>query len=216
MARDVSRAATREEMMQFPSLHLIMRFRKGIENIDRRVFDMTEEHLDQAFLPDAGVGRWPARVLLGHLADAEVVFAHRMRRAVGEESPVVSLWDEDAFVDANIYDAGPKSYAESAEVDNARVMRAIGGHMAVIHTLRQWTAQWLMSLPESAWTRTIMHPTNGAMTLKTILAYDTWHLEHHASFLTKKLDRLGIPMPVEEDASTGSGGCGGGGCGCKS
>ncbi|MFO0832023.1 MAG: DinB family protein [Phycisphaerales bacterium] len=212
MLKHVNEPATREEMMRFPSLHLVMRYRKGIEHIDRRVFELSERQIDQAFLPDAGVGRWPVRVLLGHLADAELVFVHRMRRAVGEESPVVEVWDEDAFVDANVYDAAPKEYADSAEADQARVMRALGGPMATIHTLRQWCSQWLLALPEGAWERRIMHPSNGPMTVKTILAYDTWHLEHHASFLTKKLDKMGIPEPAEEE-----GGCcggGGGGCGC--
>lgn len=214
MVRNVNEPATREQLMQIPTLHLTMRFRKGIEHIDRRVFDLSERQIDQAFLPDANVGRWPIRVLLGHLADAELVFVHRMRRAVGEENPVVALWDEDSFVDANIYDAGPKEYADNPEADQARVMRAIGGYMATIHTLRQWSSQWLLSLPESAWERKIMHPSIGPMTIKTILAYDTWHLEHHAAFLTKKLDRMGIPHAVEESGGCCGGG-GSGGCGCS-
>ena len=39
------------------------------------------------------VGRWPIRVLLGHLADAELVFVHRMRRAVGEAARFVGFSD---------------------------------------------------------------------------------------------------------------------------
>ena len=124
---------------------------------------------------------------------------------------MVALWDEDAFVDANMYDAAPKEYAADEETDHARVMRALGGSLATIHTLRQWGAQWLLGLPESAWSRAIMHPSIGPMTVKTLLVYDTWHLEHHAAFLTKKLDRMGIPHPVED---TVEGECGSG-CGCK-
>lgn len=215
MVKHVTEPAAREQMLTFPALHLVMRYRKGIEAIDRRVFDLSERQIDQAFLPDAGVGRWPVRVLLGHLADAELVFVHRMRRAVGEENPVVSLWDEDAFVDANMYDNGAKEYADNPEADQARVMRALGGYMATIHTLRQWCSQWLLALSEAAWEKKIMHPSNGAMTVKTLLAYDTWHLEHHAAFLTKKLDKMGIPYPAEEEGGCCGGGGGGGGCGCS-
>ncbi|MBL8991298.1 MAG: hypothetical protein JNJ48_06935, partial [Phycisphaerae bacterium] len=78
---------------------LIARYRIGLENFDPRAVRLSDEQLDTAFLPDAGVGRWPCRVLLGHLADAELAFVHRMRRIVGEDGPVFSLWDENTFID---------------------------------------------------------------------------------------------------------------------
>jgi hypothetical protein len=187
---------------------LTMRYRRGIEAVNRRVFELTEEQIDAAFLPEAGVGAWPARVLIGHVADAEVVFVERMRRAVGEDNPVVSVWDENSFVDSGIYGNAPKAYSEEPEGDHHRVMTAVGGPLAVIHTLRQWTGQWLLSLPEAAWSRKIMHPERGEMTLKNILEYATWHLEHHAAFLTRKVDKILGPAPAEEAGACGSG------CGC--
>jgi hypothetical protein len=196
-----------EQLEKLPTAHLVMRYRRGIEAFDRRVFQLTEEQIDQAFLPDANVGRWPVRVLIGHVADAEVAAVHRMRRIVGEESPTVSLWDEDAFVDANLYQNAPKQYAPTPEADHARVMHALGGSMAVIHTLRQWTGNWLMSLDESAWGRAMMHPQRGPVTLRQYLAMNVWHLEHHAAFLKKKLDRMGIVAEPEEECSSGSCGC---------
>jgi len=193
---------------------LTMRYRRGIEVIDRRVFEMSEEQIDSAFLPDTNtatnVGQWPARVLVGHVADAEVVFVERMRRCVGEDNPVVSVWDENAFVDSMIYGHGHKQYSQDPQGDHARVMAAVGGPLAVIHTLRQWTGQWLLSLPESAWTRQIMHPERGPMTLKDILVYATYHLEHHAVYLTRKVNKVLGPAPAEEAEA---GGCGSG-CGC--
>lgn len=168
---------------------LVARYRLGVENFDRRVFDLSEAQLDTAFLPDAGVGRWPVRVLLGHLADAEIVFAHRMRRAVGEESPIVALWDEDAFVDSGIYSAQP-----------------IAGFIATVHTLRRWMAEWLAGLDEAQMGRKLLHPENGEMTVMQVLVYATWHLEHHAEFLRRKVEKMLGP------AAKG-GGCGAGrGC----
>ena len=69
-----------EFFMSLPIKELIARYRKGVENYDRRVFWLNASDIDTAFLPDAGVGRWPIRVLLGHLADAEMLFVHRMRK----------------------------------------------------------------------------------------------------------------------------------------
>ncbi|MBX3410194.1 MAG: DinB family protein [Phycisphaeraceae bacterium] len=201
-----------DELKALPTLQLIARYRRGIENFDRRVFELTEEQIDMAFLPDAGVGRWPVRVLIGHCADADLASVHRMRRAVAEDQPLLSNWDEDAFVDANLYGNRHEGYAADAEADHARVMHALGGHMAVIHTLRQWTGAWLTTLEESQLDRVAMHPEKGEQSVRTMLAMYTWHLEHHAAFLRRKLDRmLGPPVEPEKVAAVGCGG----GCACK-
>jgi len=192
-----------------PTIGLVTRYRRGIESLDRRVFELTEQQIDMAFLPDAGVGQWPVRVLLGHLADADLAQVHRMRRAVAEENPVLSVWDENAFTDAGLYGNGEKTYVPDAEADHARVMNALGGFMAIIHTLRQWSGQWLLSLTEAQWSRQVLHPERGPLTLRRMVAMMTWHLEHHAAFLTKKLDRVLGPAPAAGEEGCGSG------CGCK-
>jgi uncharacterized damage-inducible protein DinB len=201
--------ATPEAFEALEPTDLCRRYRVGIENIDRRVLKLSERQLDTAFLPEAGVGRWPVRVLLGHLADAELVYVHRMRRAIGEENPVVAVFDENAFIDSNLYGHVHEGYAEDEESDHARVMNAVGGHLAVIHTLRQWHGAWLFGRSGADWSRRIMHPENGPMTLKRLLAYDTWHLEHHAGFLRKKLDQL---VGGEADGAPAAGHAG---CGCS-
>jgi len=199
-------AATPADFEVMDPVALVMRYRRGIEHVDQRVFELTKEQVDMAFLPDAGVGQWPVRVLIGHLADAELVFSHRLRRAVGEDRPVLSVFDENSFIDSGIYGNGAKKYAEEPEGDHARVMAALGGPLAVVHTLRQWTGQWLLSLTDVQWSRTVLHPEKGEQTIKRILAYTTWHMEHHAKFLNKKLDKMLGPAPVET-------GCGPS-CGC--
>lgn len=201
---------TVEDFEALDNVSLTMRYRRGIEFIDRRVFELTEEQIDTAFLPDAGVGTWPVRVLIGHLADAELVFAHRLRRAIGEDKPLVSYLDDNAFIDSGIYGNRPKKYAQEPEADHARVMAALGGPLAVVHTLRQWTGQWLLTLTDDQWKRSVLHPEKGEQTIKRILTYSTWHLEHHARFLTQKLDKMLGPAPVEEEGGC----CGGHGCGC--
>ncbi len=205
-----------EEFLAMSERDLIARYRRGVENYDRRVFWLNESQMDTAFLPEAGVGRWPVRVLLGHLADAEIVFVQRMRRVVGEESPIFQVWDENSFIDTNIYGISGPGHAPSKEADEARVASALGGFVAVVHTLRQWTGLWLESLPESAFARHGLHPQRGEQTLRTILAYDTWHVEHHARFLRLKLDKLigedEVRRRLEEEGKA-LGGCGSG-CGC--
>lgn len=163
--------------MPSSSAELIAKYRLGVENFDRRVFELGDEQLDRAFLPDAGVGRWPVRVLLGHIADAEVAYTHRLRRAVAEDNPVVNPWDENAFIDSGLY-AGA----------------SVAGFVATIHTLRRWTAEWLATLTENQMQRKMLHTERGAITVHQVLVYATWHLEHHAEFLRKKLDKMLGPV----------------------
>lgn len=171
---------------------LLSRYTIGIERFDRRVVTLNDEQLDMAFLPDANVGRWPVRVLLGHLADAELAFVFRMRLVVAEDHPVLTPWDENAFIDNGLYTA--KIRRESAGLGPAAermpVTQSIGGPMATIHTLRKWHAEFLRTLTDAQWERKGLHPQRGEQTVKTILGYDTWHLEHHAAFLNAKVEKF--------------------------
>lgn len=186
--------ASRQQLAALPTQALLARFRKGVENLDRRMFWLKDAQLDTAFLPAAGVGRWPVRVLLGHLADAELAEAHRMRRTIAEDNPVLSVWDENAFIDAGLYTAGaPTPHGPAGTV---------AGYVAVIHTLRQFNAQWLANLTEDQLNRRAMHPEKGELSVRDMIAFSTWHLEHHARFLRAKLDKMLGPEVRTKPAAT--------------
>lgn len=186
---------------------LVARYRKGVENFDKRLFALDAEQLDMAFLPEPNVGRWPVRVLLGHLADADLAQSHRMRRAVGEDHPVLSLWDENSFIDNDVYGLRSQPADGSTEARNQRSRMAVAGCVALIHTLRQWTGQWLATLNEKQWARRALHPQRGPVSVRTMAALMTWHLEHHARYLKAKLELLAPAGAASEE------GCGPG-CGC--
>ena len=166
----------REEVGALSMVELIARYRLGVENFDRRVFELTDAQLDTPFRPESGVGLWPARVLLGHLADAEVPSVYRMRRVVAEERPVLEAWDEQAFIDAGMY-GGVEGGAKSP----------IGGFIATIHTLRQWSGEWLVTLADAAWSRSGLHTQAGEQSLRDLVDKAVWHLEHHAWYLNQKV-----------------------------
>ncbi|MBL8762773.1 MAG: DinB family protein [Phycisphaerae bacterium] len=170
-------------LAELPTSDLIDRFAIGVENFDRRVLDLTNPELDTAFRPESGAGRWPARVLLGHLAEAEIVFVHRMRRTVAEDAPLLALFDENACIDCGRLYGTPETGH----------LHPVGAFVAAIHTMRAWTAPWLRTLDAAHLARRALHPERGEITVRSILEYSTWHLEHHAWFLRKKLDRLRPP-----------------------
>ncbi|MBL8018732.1 MAG: DinB family protein [Leptospirales bacterium] len=158
---------------------LVQRFSNGLENLDQRIWTLGDPQLDQAFTTGDGVGEWPCRVLVGHLADAELAFVHRMRRIVAEERPLFAVWDENAFIEAGLY----------GNAGNRRSF-PVREFLETLQATRKWTASWLKTLPDSAFARTGQHPERGEQTLRTVLEYATWHLEQHGWFLNQKIRKL--------------------------
>ena len=211
-ARDVA-ATPRDE--------LVRRYRFSVGAFDHRVFDLEGEQLDQAWLEEVGVGRWPVRTLLGHLADAEVVFTHRLRRAVAEPGSVLSDWDDRAFVDAGLYEQVAGDQAPGVDVPNT-IAPPVGAFVGAIYTQRQWIGEWLGNLTSEAWDRRVLHPQRGELSVLDLAVINTWHLEHHAWFLNAKIEKFLGPRPEAEPGAGACatqadqpGGCGAG-CACAS
>lgn len=181
---------------------LTARMRVGVEHFDPRVFELDQETLNQAWLPESGVGRWPIRILLGHLADTELLFTSRVRQTLAEDNPTLALFDEHAYVDSGIYGC----------TEGSNLQPPIGGDVAVIHTTRSWLVALLMQLDDAQWNRTAIHPERGPMTLRDIANYNCRHLEHHAAYLNAKVYKLLGPAP--EPQACAPGGCAKPGCSC--
>jgi hypothetical protein len=182
-----------DNLAEIPTGELIDRYSIGVERIDPRAFELDNDLLDTAFLESAEVGKWPVRVLIGHLADCEILNVNRLRRTIAEDAPMLQGFDPDSYIDNGLY----KIKAKDAPGDSARA--ACGAFVATIHTLRSWTTDWLLSLDDAAWSRKAMHVTRGEFTTKRLLALATWHIEYHASFLPGKIDLLlGKPGPGSE------------------
>lgn len=173
------RKPERAHFAALPTSELVLRMRVGVENFDARVVKFNDAQLDQVFPAEAGVGLWSCRTLLGHLADSELADAHRIRRLVAEENPVLGVWDENAFADLGLY--GKPGSTEKFPV---------GLFIATVHTLRQWTTHFLGTLDAAAWSRRALHPEKGELTVRTLVEFNVWHLEHHAWYLNRKVEML--------------------------
>jgi hypothetical protein len=150
------------------------------------------------------------QTLLGHLADSELVFARDIRRIIAEDGPTLASFDEQAFIDAGLYD--PTSDGVGGEAPGGFPGgKPVAGFVAMIHTTRLFIGQYLATLSEEQFARTGLHPESGPTSVRDILNYAAWHLEHHAWFLQRKLDlMLGPATPTDANASKGCGP----GCGC--
>lgn len=204
----------REVFGDLGTLALIERYRTGSGAIDGRVLGLAPGHLHREFDGGDGCGRWSCSAVLGHIADAEMVNAMRMRRVMAEEGPELGNWDEEGFVSRGLY--GPATGGVGGPSPGGVAGgRPAGGFVAMVHTTRLWMGQYLATVPEADWSRVGLHGVEGPLSLRALLERTVWHLEHHAWFLRRKLDvLLGEGVGGSGAAGRPAGGGCGPGCGC--
>jgi uncharacterized damage-inducible protein DinB len=116
-------------------------------------------------------GKWSVREVLGHLCDAERIFAYRLLRiARGDKTPLEGF-DENVYVPAGAFDN--RTLADLREEWTAT---------------REATVALVRGLPADAWTR--RGSANGTSVTAAALAYIILgHVEHHLGVLR---DRYGV------------------------
>jgi len=138
---------------------LLERFRRGAELLAVVLTGVFGEEEDFTPAP----GKWSARQIVAHLADAEVVCAHRCRQIAAEENPTLIAFDQEAWA-RNLNYAGRKP-KQSLET---------------FRRLRAENYELLKSLPESAFERVGTHSEAGRMTLAALVERNVNHAESHA------------------------------------
>jgi hypothetical protein len=135
------------------------RFRRGPELLARVLTGAAGEEIDFASAPD----KWTIRQIMAHLADAELVGAHRLRLVIAEENPTLTAFDQNAWT-RNL------GYASRKPTQSLETFRR----------LRAENYELLKGLPEIAFERTGSHTENGPMTLRRLLEGYAGHAESHA------------------------------------
>ena len=100
---------------------------------------------------------------MAHLADAEMVGAHRFRQVIAEDNPTLIAYDQDAW---------------AANLDYAR--RKPKQSLETFRRIRAENYELLKGLPEGAFARAGNHTENGPMTLRQMLEGYAGHAESHA------------------------------------
>jgi hypothetical protein len=138
---------------------LLERYRRGPELLAVVLTGVFGEEEDFLTAPD----KWSIRQIVAHLADAELVGAHRIRQVIAEENPTLIAFDQDAWT--HNLDYGRRRPKQSLET-----FRRIRGEN---HEL-------LKGLPESAFERTGNHSEDGPTTLLRLVEGYASHAESHA------------------------------------
>ena len=113
-------------------------------------------------------GKWSIKQVLGHLVDAERVFAYRaLRIARGDTTPLLSF-DENAYAEAGGFDSRP-----------------LADLLADFEAVRAGTTPLIEGFAPEAWRR--LADVSGSPTSVRGIAYViVGHVEHHAHLLEER------------------------------
>ncbi|QDT11205.1 DinB family protein [Planctomycetes bacterium K23_9] len=114
---------------------------------------------------------WSIREVVCHLADAEIIYADRIKRVLAEDNPTFFEADPNDFIPALHTAARPLD----AEL---QLIAAVRTHMLPI----------LRSLSLDDFQRYGQHSLAGQMSLETLLQRITDHIPHHLKFIRAKID----------------------------
>ena|SRR5687768_7034436 len=114
---------------------------------------------------------WSAATVVGHLADAELVYGVRLRLVVAEDRPVLTSFDEEAWAD------------RFGELDDD-TKDTLGRFRA----LRESNLRLLDALVDGEWERTGVHQQKGVLSVgalvKSLAEHDRTHLDQIRRALT--------------------------------
>src|SRR6266446_2338484 len=115
------------------------RFRRGPELLAVVLTGVYGEETD--FTPASG--KWSIRQIAAHLADAELVGAHRFRQVIAEDNPTLIAFDQDAW---------------TKNLDYSR--RNAEQSIETFRRIRTENYELLKEVPDSAWENTGNHTEN--------------------------------------------------------
>lgn len=118
-------------------------------------------------------GRMSIREVVCHLADAEIIYAERMKRVLVEDRPT-------------FFEADPNRFAVALFCER----RALEDEVAVFEAVRAHMLPILQSCDAATFARTGLHSRDGAMTLATLLERIVRHVPHHLAFVEEKVRAL--------------------------
>ncbi len=140
-----------------PIQTLIRKLRKSEREL-QSMGKLTQTELRRAY----GPGKWNARQILAHLADAELVLYYRFLKTVAEEGSPIVPFDQDRWTKE--LRGGERPVAES---------------LALIHAIRTALMHHLTHLSPTALKRRAVHPERGEMTALQIAGHVHAHAAHH-------------------------------------
>lgn len=111
-------------------------------------------------------GGWSAAYVVHHMADAELHFASRYLHAIGDETPNVVPFDEEAYPERVQY-----------------ALRKVKTSLAALVGIRTMAAEILANATDADWDKVSKHPELGAVTLSELFEKADGHIVAHTQQL---------------------------------
>jgi hypothetical protein len=111
-------------------------------------------------------GGWTVRQLVHHIADSHMAAFFRTRKALTEDWPEITPYDEKSFAQLHDSAAPPEWSLELVESLHAR-----------------WV-MLLQSLTDEQWLRGVRHPESGLLSVEKLALLYAWHSKHHVAHIT--------------------------------
>ena len=143
---------------------LIAQYTAGYDEVSKALKDFPAERLTAHPFP----GKWSAREIVHHLGDSESISAHRLRRLLAEDNPVIQGYDQEAYavlLRYNLRDQGPA--------------------LELFRSTRATTAQLLHEMTDSDWEREGWHTESGLYSATTWLQIYAVHAHNHAAQIAR-------------------------------
>jgi uncharacterized damage-inducible protein DinB len=119
-------------------------------------------------------GGWTVRQVVHHVPDSHLNAYIRFKLALTEEMPTIRPYDQ----------------AQWAELADARES-PVETSLQLLESLHDRWVRLLRSMSDADFSRRLMHPENGEMTLDSVLALYGWHGRHHTAHITSLRERKG-------------------------
>lgn len=134
------------------------------------VAGLSEAQLDTPYRPDG----WTVRQVAHHLPDSHMNAYIRFKLALTENEPTI------------------KPYAEAlwAQLPDSRTT-PVETSLTTLDALHERWMHVLRAMQPADFSRTLMHPENGVMTLDQLLQMYAWHGPHHTAHITELRKRNG-------------------------
>jgi uncharacterized damage-inducible protein DinB len=139
---------------------LIEEYRQDHELLREAVEGLSEEELRFQPAPD----KWSIHQILIHVADAEILATHRLRKVLAEEEPLLLSFDQEAWTDNLGYD----------RLDRKQ-------HMLLFQMLRASMLPLLENLTPEQLERVGQYPDGVRYTFKKLLELRVQHVRDHLS-----------------------------------
>jgi uncharacterized damage-inducible protein DinB len=144
---------------------LVDRYAAGPGALRAAVAGLTTDQLLKPVAP----GRWSILGVVCHLADAEILYADRIKRVLAEDRPTMFALDPDQFM---------------ARLQESQ--RDLEEELALVESVRKHIARILRSASAADFDRVGIHSADGPLTLRTLLERIAGHIPHHLEFILKK------------------------------